>query len=66
VFGEFLVVADSDCDVHGVRRSVDEEWSVFYLIWLTLVGCLIVAAPVFGVLPLVAGLAIVMRTRHGR
>jgi hypothetical protein len=38
---------------------------VFYLIWLTLVGCLIVAAPVFGVLTLAAGLAIVMRTRHG-
>jgi hypothetical protein len=28
---------------------------VFYLMWLTLVGCLIVAAPVFGVLTLPLG-----------
>jgi hypothetical protein len=34
---------------------------VIYLIWLVLVGCLIVAAPVFGILTLAAGLAIVLR-----
>jgi hypothetical protein len=38
---------------------------VFYLMWLTLVGCLIVAAPVFGVLTLAAAVAIVLR-RPGR
>jgi hypothetical protein len=39
---------------------------VIYLIWLTLVGCLIVAAPVFGVLALVGALTIAVRMRSGR
>jgi hypothetical protein len=34
-----------------------------YLIWFVLVGCLIVAAPVVGVLTLAAGLAILLRGR---
>jgi hypothetical protein len=33
----------------------------FYLLWLTLVGCLTVAVPVAGILTLAAGLAIVLR-----
>lgn len=36
---------------------------MFYLVWLTLVGCLIAAIPVVGVLTLAAGLAIVWRIR---
>lgn len=64
VFREFLVVADTDCHVHRLRRSVADvrRRSVFtYLVWMVLVGLLIVAAPVFGVLALVSGLALAWR-----
>jgi hypothetical protein len=33
----------------------------FYLLWLTIVGCLIAAAPVLGVLTLAAGLTIALK-----
>ncbi|MDT7723457.1 MAG: hypothetical protein QOI21_33 [Actinomycetota bacterium] len=36
----------------------------FYLLWLTLAGCLIVAAPVLGALALGGGLAIVLKVRR--
>ena len=36
----------------------------FYLIWLTLAGCLIVAAPAAGIAALIGGLAIVVKVRR--
>jgi hypothetical protein len=35
-----------------------------YVFWLVLVGCLIVASPVFGVLALVSGLALAAKVGH--
>ena len=48
----------------GVRRAVDlsvRRKTVTYVFWLVLVGCLMWAAPVFGVLALVSGLTIMWK-----